>query len=148
MNLDTELEQEKRLEIITTTNFFLHITLSEMLIQAFVAKSSLYIYERGEMIMQEGCQNGDIYFLVSGTVSCRKSLKVETASKESKSVCKKRSKHVQVEYTKVEHGSTFPEIVLPSLLKSKMCDTDDIYYGIKSRLAECGYHTQVCKLVT
>jgi hypothetical protein len=74
-------------------------------------------------------------------VSCRKNLKVERASKESKRENKTISKIVQVEYTKVEHGSTFPEILMPGqdIKGLAIGNTDEIFLSIKGKLAECGY---------
>jgi hypothetical protein len=125
------------MEIIKTSKFFLNINLSEHIMQSFVAKSVIKIYEVGEVIMREGVQNGDIYFLVSGKVSCRKNLEVARSSKRTNSTI---SKEVIVEYNKIEKRASFPEIILPSRLAGvQMDDPEQIFTGIKRKLAEIGY---------
>jgi hypothetical protein len=139
MNEDTQIEQRKRKEILLKHKFFGRVPLDTQTQENFIAKSTMRIFEAGDVILQEGRQNAEMYFMISGSTSCRKLLSVESASVESKKKNEKVTKYVLVEYAKITEHS-FPELIPAYHIGTKF--TDDLghlYTEIKRTLQLVGY---------
>jgi len=132
---DTDIEMMKRKSVVQSSNFFHGIQLHEGIYHQMIHKSTLKIYEPGTVILNEGDNNSDVYFIISGIISVRKLLTVKF--KRKKKLC---TKIVNVEYAKIT-GNTFPELILPEKLGDlKDCkDIGNLFLEIKHKLIECGY---------
>ncbi|KAJ3221699.1 hypothetical protein HK099_003222 [Clydaea vesicula] len=144
---DNALDVKIRNDILKTFKPFHNVKISEPTHQQLVMKSTIVIYEPGTKIIQQGALNEMLNFIISGSVSLRKSIFMKCSAETKKSIRNKNStkecdKMAVIEIAKLGVGQSFPELLIREWLGntelSNFTDDSVLFEHVKNVLGKKG----------